>query len=255
MTASELALTGVSVRYGDRVVVRDVSMVAPAGEVTAVIGPSGVGKSSLLGCMNRLHEVTGGRVTGRVSVGGQDVANIEVNALRRDVGLILQRPTPFAVSIAENIAFPLRAHGCGTADVAARVEESLRRSGLWEEVRDRLDAPASGLSGGQQQRLCIARALALGPHAFLCDEPCASLDPRSTAAVERTLTSLRGKMTLVLVTHNLAQAKRLAQHVVALWPGEDGAGVVVDSGEAARVFSEPRHPELAAWFAWEGVRQ
>lgn len=243
----EIALRGVSVRYGQRTAVHNVTMLAPAGDVTAIIGPSGVGKSSLLTTMNRINEVSGGRVTGSVSVGGRDVASMDANDLRRDIGLILQRPTPFSVSIFENLAFPLRAHGTPREQIPARVEEALRRVALWEEVRGRLDAPATALSGGQQQRLCIARALALGPHALLCDEPCASLDPRSMAAVEHTLASLRGQMTLVLVTHNLAQARRLAQHVVALWPGEDGAGVVVDAGEVARVFSAPAHPELAAW--------
>ena len=242
-------LRGVSIRYGARVAVRDVSLSAPAGRITALVGPSGSGKTSLLHAINRLHDLDGEvRVDGSIRVGGEDIAALDDYTLRTRVGLIFQRPTPFPMSIRENIRFALRGHGVPKAELAVRVEASLVRAALWDEVRDRLDAPASALSGGQQQRLCLARALAIEPRVLLLDEPCASLDPRSTALVEETLRALIGSTTLLLVTHNLAQARRLASHCACLWPSAEG-GRVLDTGPIERVFSRPAEAVLRDYFA------
>ncbi|MFZ5477194.1 MAG: phosphate ABC transporter ATP-binding protein [Myxococcota bacterium] len=240
-----LELEGVTVRYGAHTAVRDVRLAVPAGEVVALLGPSGAGKSSLLLAVNRLHELDPGVVVeGAVRVAGADVRGMDPLRLRRRVGLLFQRPAPFPLSIGENVAFPLRAHGTPRAEVAGRVEDALRRAALWDEVKDRLAAPATGLSGGQQQRLCLARALALEPEVLLLDEPCAALDPRSTARVEEALAELGVPM--LLVTHNLAQARRLADRCACLWPGPDG-GELVDEGPTERVFGAPAHGELAGW--------
>ncbi len=246
---SALSLQGVTVEYRGVPAVSNVSLDVAAGTVTAIVGPSGSGKSSLLLAINRLHALDGhARVRGRVYLGGDDAAGLDDYTLRRRVGLIFQRPTPFPLSIAENIAFPLRAHGVHRAEIPARVEAALQRAALWVEVKDRLSAPARSLSGGQQQRLCIARAIALDPEVLLLDEPCASLDPLSTARVEDALVALSGTTTLLLVTHNLGQARRLASQVACLWPGEPG-GTLLDVGPVARVFTQPAAPVLEAWFA------
>ena len=244
-----LRLAQVGVRYPgrDTPAVTGVSFEVAAGGVTAIMGPSGAGKSSLLGAVNRLHDLVEGiRVEGRVEVGGMDVAAFDPNELRRQVGTILQRPLPFAGSIAHNVSFALRCHGVPRSEIADRVEEALTDAALWPEVRDRLSSEASALSGGQQQRLCLARALALRPRAVLLDEPCASLDPAATAKVEESLRKIAGQTTILLVTHNLAQARRLAQRVVALWPGVQG-GRCVAEGPTAAIFADPPTPELRAW--------
>lgn len=243
-----IRVRGLTVRYGDHVALAGVDLDVPAGVVQGLLGPSGSGKTTLLYALDRLHDlVPGTRVEGTVEVGGRSVAERHPDDLRREVGLILQRPVPFPMSIGENVAFPLRAHG--RTEVADRVEAALRRAALWDEVRDRLKAPASALSGGQQQRLCLARALALEPRVLLLDEPCASLDPRSTALVEETLRGVAGTTTLVLVTHNLAQARRLADRCACLWPRPDGGGALVDEGPTARVFDAPATDDLRSWFA------
>lgn len=234
----------VSVRYGAHRAVEEVSFSVEDGGVTALVGPSGSGKSSLLLAVNRLHDLDDDAVvTGEVSLGGIPVSTMNPYTLRKRVGLIFQRPTPFPLSIRENLAFPLRAHGIHRSEVDGRVEAALRRAAVWNEVKDRLAAPATGLSGGQQQRLCIARALAMDPEVLLLDEPCASLDPAATALVEETLRSLVGT-TLLLVTHNHAQAHRLARRCACLWDGR-----LIDEGPTERVFSSPKEPRLGDWFA------
>jgi phosphate transport system ATP-binding protein len=234
-------LRGVSIRYGSRVAVRDATLAAPLGAITALVGPSGSGKTSLLHAVNRLHDLDDDvRVEGSVRVSGEDIAGLDDYTLRTRAGLIFQRPTPLPMSIDENVRFALRGHGVPKAELAGRVERSLVRAALWDEVRDRLHAPAAALSGGQLQRLCLARALALEPTVLLLDEPCASLDPRSTALVEESLRALAGSTTLLLVTHNLAQARRLADHCACLWPSPEG-GRILDAGPVDRVFSRPAH--------------
>ncbi len=246
---TNIVFEDVSVRYARHPAVDRVSFTVPGGGITALVGPSGSGKSSLLHAVNHLHDLDPNAVvTGRIRVGGDDTRDLDSYTLRRRVGLIFQRPTTFPLSIRENLCFPLRAHGVPKALLAGQMEAALRRAALWDEVRDRLDAPAAALSGGQQQRLCIARALAMHPQVLLLDEPCASLDPQSTALVEDTLRALAGETTLLLVTHNLAQARRLAKACVCLWPAASG-GRLLDEGPTGRVFEAPATDVLRDYFA------
>ncbi|HHO52331.1 MAG TPA: ATP-binding cassette domain-containing protein [Deltaproteobacteria bacterium] len=245
----KLSLRGVGVSYKGRWAVRGVDLDVAAGGCTALVGPSGAGKSSLLLAIDRLHDLDPeAAVVGRIQIGPDVVSDLDPQQLRRRVGLLFQRPAPFPLSIVENVAFPLRAHGVRGAAVGARVEESLRAVALWDEVSDRLDARALTLSGGQQQRLCLARALALEPEVLLLDEPCAALDPAATARVEEALVRLRGRVTVLVVTHNLGQARRLADEVACLWPGPDG-GTVAELGPTQQVLQQPSHPDVAAWLA------
>lgn len=247
MTPAAIELRAVTVRHGGRVAVDRVDLTAPSGQITALVGPSGSGKSSLLLAVNRLHDLDPHAVvTGDRRLGDLDLATLGGDALRTRIGLVFQRPVTFPMSILDNLTFPLRAHGVARSELSGRAENALRGAALWDEVRDRLTRPAATLSGGQQQRLCLARALALEPEALLLDEPCSALDPRSTALVEDTLRSLVGTTTMVLVTHNLAQARRLGSEVSCLWPGRDG-GRVIDAGPAERVFREPATAELGDW--------
>jgi phosphate transport system ATP-binding protein len=230
-------------RYVDKTALEGVSLPVARGRITALIGPSGCGKTSFLTCLNRLTDlIPGCRVTGRVQIGDLDVHSpkTDVLALRRRVGMIFQKPNPFPFSIRRNLEFPLREHGVRDRGLLGeKVETVLRDVGLWDEVKDRLDRPAQALSGGQQQRLCLARALALGPEALLLDEPCSALDPISSGVVEDLIVSLRGKLTLVVVTHNLAQARRIADHAALFWV-QEGAGKLVEHGPVRQVFEEPR---------------
>jgi len=245
---SAVELRAVSVRYGDHVAVDRADLVAPAGVITALVGPSGSGKSSLLFAVNRLHDLDRSvTVTGDLRLGALDLAKAPGDALRTRIGLVFQRPAPFPMSILENVTFALRAHGAPRSELPGRAEHALRRAALWDEVQDRLTRPAASLSGGQQQRLCLARALALEPEALLLDEPCSALDPRSTALIEDTLLGLRGSTTVLLVTHNLAQARRVASRCVCLWPAP-GGGRVTDAGPIDRVFEAPATRELADYF-------
>lgn len=232
-----------SIRYGAKTVVRDVSMHAPAGQITAMIGPSGCGKSSLLTCVNRLCElVPGCTATGDLRVEGQDVFDprLDVVAHRCNVGMIFQRPNPFPMSIRRNIEMPLREHGMTKREERDQTVRAVLTSvGLFDEVCDRLDAPAETLSGGQLQRLCIARALALNPRVLLFDEPCSALDPMSSACVEDLIHSLRKDYTILIVTHNLAQAQRIADHIAFFWV-EDSVGALIEFGETDQIFNSPR---------------
>jgi phosphate transport system ATP-binding protein len=246
LRAERLAL-----RYGGKPAFEDVSLEIPRGALTAVVGPSGCGKSSFLACLNRLTDlVPGAAVSGSVLLDGKDVLarEVDVVALRRRVGMIFQKPTPFPLSIRTNLEFPLREHGIRDAGA---VEKALRDVGLWDEVKDRLDSPAQALSGGQQQRLCFARALALKPELLLLDEPCSALDPLSSGVVEDLIRGLRGAYTLVVVTHNLSQARRIADRVAVFWV-KDGVGRLIEAGPAARVFGNPRDPLTRAYV--DGVR-
>lgn len=240
-----LSIQGLSVHYGEQGALLGASLEVAPGELMAVVGPSGCGKSSLLAAVNRMSDlVPGARVGGRVLIDGQDVLNaaVDVQALRRQVGMLFQQPNPFPLSIAENILFALREHGVrDKVELQGRMEQALQATGLWREVRERLHQPALGLSGGQQQRLCFARALALEPSVLLLDEPCSALDPIASATVEGLIDSLKGRYTLLMVTHNLAQARRLADHVAVCWV-RDGCGCVLDSGPAGELFESARDP-------------
>jgi phosphate transport system ATP-binding protein len=232
-----------TLRYGDKTALADVSLPIARGRITALIGPSGCGKTSFLSCLNRLTDlIPGCAVTGSVRLGDLEVHGPRTDALelRRRVGMIFQKPNPFPFSVRRNLEFPLREHGTrDRARLQEKVETALRDVGLWDEVKDRLDRPAQALSGGQQQRLCLARALALGPEALLLDEPCSALDPISSGVVEDLIARLRGQLTLVVVTHNLAQARRIADDAALFWV-QDGAGRLVESGPVRQLFEGPR---------------
>ena len=244
----------VAVSYGATDAVRAVSLPIHRGCITAIMGPSGCGKSSFLATLNRMTDlVEGCRVRGRVLFDGQDIRapGNDVVSLRRRIGMIFQRPNPFPLSIAANITFPLRQHGLrNRGECADRAEQALRKVGLWDEVADRLGEPALTLSGGQQQRLCLARALALEPEVMLLDEPCSALDPVASGVVEDLVASLRGRYTTVIVTHNLGQARRIADDVAMFWT-DGGVGTVVEHGPARDVFASPRHDITAAFLRGE----
>ncbi len=239
-----------SVSYGGKLALRDVTLAIPLGCITAVVGPSGCGKSTFLGTLNRMTDLVDGcRVEGRVELGGHDILNgrTDLIGLRRRVGMIFQNPNPFPLSIRRSLTLPLRRHGVRNRRILdGKVEGILRRVGLWDEVKDRLDHPALDLSGGQQQRLCLARALVLEPQVLLLDEPCSALDPIAGGVVEDIILSLRGRYTVVIVTHNLAQARRVADDVAVFWV-RAGAGAMIEHGPVESVFDAPRSEWTAAY--------
>ncbi|MEA2167418.1 MAG: phosphate transport system ATP-binding protein [Solirubrobacteraceae bacterium] len=238
-TTERMAVESLTVHYGDNAAVAGVSLPIRQGEVLAMIGPSGCGKTTLLRTLNRLTELTpGARRGGRILLDGTDVDVLDVTELRRRVTMVFQQPNPFPMSVFDNVAYALREQARkrpGRAALAAPVEEALRRAGLWDEVKDDLDRPALRLSGGQQQRLCIARALAAKPEVLLLDEPCSALDPISTAVIEELVVELRRDLAIVIVTHNLQQAGRIADRVAFMYLGE-----MVEEGSAEQVFGAPR---------------
>ncbi len=240
---SYFSVTGLSVSYNGRAALRDVTLTIPERSITAIVGPSGCGKSTFLSCLNRLDEMTPGcMVDGRIIADGQDIhaSTVDLGALRKQIGMIFQRPNPFPLSIRANLTFALRHHGLhDRARLEHEVETALQAVGLWAEVKDRLDAPALGLSGGQQQRLCLARALALQPAALLLDEPCSALDPIASGVVEDLIASLGQRYTVVIVTHNLAQARRIADEVAVFWSSGEG-GWLAEHGATRAVFEAPQ---------------
>ncbi len=241
-----------SVSYKGSSALRAVTLPVYKGCITAVVGPSGCGKSTLLTAFNRMTDlVPGCTVTGRVTLREQDIFadGVDPRALRQRVGMIFQKPNPLPLSIRQNLTFPLKHHGMGSRrEREHSAEAMLRRVGLWDEVRDRLDAPALSLSGGQQQRLCLARALVLDPEVILLDEPCSALDPIASGIVEDLIASLRTDYTVVIVTHNLAQAKRIADDVALVWM-RDGAGTIIERGAIDAVFESPESEITAAYIA------
>ncbi len=236
---------GLRVEYDGRRVLEDVAFRAPRGRTTVVLGPSGCGKTTLLLALDRLlDEVPGARVAGRVRIHGIDVLDraLSPRELRRRVGLVFQEPAPFPFSIRENLELPLREHGCGDREERRRrVRRALEEVGLLGEVADRLGRSALELSGGQRQRLCLARALVLEPEVLLLDEPTSSLDALAAAKVERAVGAQRGRRTVLLVTHDVRQARRLADHVVCLW-AEGHTTHVIEEAPAGEFFAAPRHP-------------
>ena len=250
-----LELNGVTVRYGGQTAIRDVTLRVNSGEVLAMVGPSGCGKSTLLGCLNRMTDlVEGAEVQGGIRLDGEEILSpsVDLQRLRRRVGLIAQRPNPFPFSILRNLTFPLRHHGVKRrSERYSTACEALQRVGLWQDVKDRLHQPAHVLSGGQQQRLCLARALALRPEVLLLDEPCSALDPIASGVVEDLVASLTPELTVVIVTHNLAQARRIADAVAVFW-SDDGCGRLVEYGRSVQIFQAPSHAITQAYIA--GVR-
>ncbi|MCB1984611.1 MAG: phosphate ABC transporter ATP-binding protein [Burkholderiales bacterium] len=239
-----------SLQYDGKMALDNVTLDIYKGCITALIGPSGCGKTSFLSAINRLTDlIPGCGVSGQILVNNRDIhhASSQVQVLRRQIGMVFQKPTPFPLSIRRNIALPLNEHGITQkAEVAAVTEQVLRDVGLWDEVHDRLDVSALSLSGGQQQRLCIARALALKPEILLMDEPCSALDPIASGVVEDLISRLQGRYTIVIVTHNLAQARRIANYAAFFWVREH-AGQLVEFGRCQHIFESPSHELTAAY--------
>jgi phosphate transport system ATP-binding protein len=245
-------IAGLTVAYGSNVAVRDVSLAVYRNLITAVIGPSGCGKSTFIRCLNRMNDlVPGVKVGGTIHYHGEDMYGPEVDPVevRRRIGMVFQRPNPFPKSVYDNVAFAPKVLGLKD-DLEGRVERALRRAALWDEVKDRLKRSALALSGGQQQRLCIARALAVEPEVILLDEPASALDPISTAAIEDLMHELKRDYTLVIVTHNMQQAARVADMTAFFSLEEvDGerAGVLVEYDDTAKIFTRPADPRTEGY--------
>lgn len=244
-----------SIAYHYRHVLRNVTLEINRGCITALVGPSGCGKTSFLMSLNRLTDlIPGCRVSGNLHMNDLDVLahTTDLLHLRRIVGMIFQKPTVFPFSIRKNLELPLREHGTHDRTLlASTIETVLQQVGLWHEVKDRLDRPAQALSGGQQQRLCLARALVLSPDVLLLDEPCSALDPISSGIVEDLIVNLRGHYTVLIVTHNLAQARRIADHVAVFWSFEE-VGRLVEFGQARQIFESPQEEVTASYIS--GIR-
>jgi phosphate transport system ATP-binding protein len=232
----------VSVFYGEKQALFDVSLDIPEKSVTALIGPSGCGKSTFLRSINRMNDtIEGCRVIGQIEIDGEDVntKSIDPVLLRARVGMVFQKPNPFPKTIFDNVAYGARLHGLASSkkEMEDIVEKSLERAGLWNEVKDRLHSPGTGLSGGQQQRLVIARAIAVAPEIILMDEPCSALDPIATAKIEELIDELRHNYCIVIVTHSMAQAARVSQQTAFFHLGK-----IVETGETETIFTNPRDP-------------
>ncbi|MCG8445922.1 MAG: phosphate ABC transporter ATP-binding protein PstB [Hyphomicrobiales bacterium] len=230
----------VNVFYGSKQALFDVDLDIRENNVTALIGPSGCGKSTFLRCLNRMNDtIDVCKVTGEIKLDETDIYNSDVDVveLRARVGMVFQKPNPFPKSIFENIAYGPRIHGMARnkAELDETVVNSLKRAGLYEEVKDRLDEPGTGLSGGQQQRLCIARAIAVSPEVILMDEPCSALDPIATAKVEELIDELRENYTIVIVTHSMQQAARVSQRTAFFH-----LGILVEEGDTDQIFTNPK---------------
>ena len=240
--AAVFALRELSLWYGHKQAIRDVSMNFPAQRVAALIGPSGCGKTTLLRCLNRMNDlIPGVRVSGQANYHGVDVYGPKVDPVevRRRIGMVFQKPNPFPKSIYDNVAFGARVNGYrGSMD--EWVEQCLRQAALWDEVKDDLKKSGLALSGGQQQRLCIARALAVQPDVILMDEPCSALDPIATLKIEDLIRELAQQFTIIIVTHNMQQAARVSDYTAAMMMGEDRAGEMVEFGPTKDLFTNPK---------------
>ena len=237
--APKMRASKVDVYYGDKQALNDVSIDIHDDRVTAFIGPSGCGKSTFLRCLNRMNDtIPTAKVTGLIELDGMDINDprMDVVQLRARVGMVFQKPNPFPKSIYENVAYGPRIHGLasGKPEMDAIVEKSLKRAGLWDEVKDRLQESGTALSGGQQQRLCIARAIAVDPEVILMDEPCSALDPIATAKIEELIHELRGRYAIAIVTHNMQQAARVSQRTAFFHLGE-----MVEYGKTSEIFTNP----------------
>ena len=231
----------VDVWYGAKQAIKGVSLDIGKNEVLSMIGPSGCGKSTFLRCLNRMNDtIDGCRVTGSIQLDGQDIydKSLDPVPLRAQVGMVFQKPNPFPKSIYENVAYGPRIHGLtnNKAELDELVETSLRKAGLWNEVKDRLDQPGTGLSGGQQQRLCIARTIAVSPEVILMDEPCSALDPIATAIIEELIDELRANYSIAIVTHSMQQAARVSQRTAYFHLGD-----LIEVGETNQIFTNPQH--------------
>lgn len=223
--------------YGDKQALKNINIRIPKNSVTAFIGPSGCGKSTFIRCLNRMNDlIKTCRIEGKVSVEGRDIyePGVDVVDLRKQIGMVFQKPNPFPMSIYDNIAYGPRIHGVNKKDVGGIVEHALRSSALWDEISDRIQSPALSLSGGQQQRLCIARTMAVKPEIILFDEPCSALDPISTAKIEELIMNLKKDYTIVIVTHNMQQAARISDYTAFFLMGE-----LIEFGETRKIFENP----------------
>ncbi len=246
-TETKISARNVQVYYGDTHAIKDVDVDIADKTVTAFIGPSGCGKSTFLRCLNRMNDTIDiCRVEGRIELDGEDIYDPKVDPvqLRAKVGMVFQKPNPFPKSIYDNIAYGPRIHGMARnkAELDEIVERALRRGAIWDEVKDRLDAPGTGLSGGQQQRLCIARAIATEPEVLLMDEPCSALDPIATAQVEELIDELRQNYSVVIVTHSMQQAARVSQKTAFFHLGN-----LVEFGDTSQIFTNPEDPRTESY--------
>ncbi|HLW27400.1 MAG TPA: phosphate ABC transporter ATP-binding protein PstB [Kiloniellales bacterium] len=237
---TRLSAHDVCVFYGDKQALENVSIDIPERSVSALIGPSGCGKSTFLRCLNRMNDtIEGARVTGEITLDGENLYSpqVDVVELRARIGMVFQKPNPFPKSIFENVAYGPKIHGLARSksELEEIVVTSLKRAGLFEEVKDRLHAPGTGLSGGQQQRLCIARAIAVGPEVILMDEPCSALDPIATSIIEELIDELRENYTIIIVTHSMQQAARVSQKTAFFHLGK-----LIEEGPTERIFTNPR---------------
>lgn len=234
-----ITVRGLCLWYTNQQALKNINIDIPANSITALIGPSGCGKSTFLKTLNRMNDlIPGVKITGSVQYKGSDIfdSGVDINELRREVGMVFQKPNPFPMSIYDNIAYGPRTHGItGKAKLDDIVERSLRDAAIWDEVKDRLKKNALGLSGGQQQRLCIARALAVEPQVLLMDEPTSALDPISTSKIEELAIQLKEKYTIIIVTHNMQQAVRISDQTAFFLLGE-----LVEYGDTEKLFSQPR---------------
>jgi phosphate transport system ATP-binding protein len=241
---TSLEVKDFSLWYGQSQALFDINMAIQKGMVTALIGPSGCGKSTLLRCINRMNDLVDDlRIDGQVQVGDFDIygPGVDVIALRKRMGMVFQKPNPFAMSIYENVIYPLRVDGITQKSVLDEtVERSLRSAALWDEVKDRLNESALGMSGGQQQRLCIARGIASDPEVLLMDEPCSALDPIATSKIEELIHDLREQYTIVIVTHNMQQAARVSDNVGFMYLGK-----LIEYGETEAMFVNPKRKQTA----------
>ena len=244
--ASALHTKNVNVWFGQRHVLKDVSLTFPSNQVTALIGPSGCGKSTFIRTLNRMHElIPGAGFGGKVLLDGEDIYGDGVDPVdvRIKIGMVFQKPNPFpTMTIRDNVLSGLKLSGRKTSDANELVETSLQRASIWNEVKDRLGDPALSLSGGQQQRLCIARSLAMNPEVLLMDEPCSALDPGSTRRIEETIIELSESMTIVIVTHNMQQAQRVADQTAFFLATDGNPGHVVEFGATEDIFNRPQDP-------------
>ncbi|MBL4802355.1 MAG: phosphate ABC transporter ATP-binding protein [Emcibacter sp.] len=232
--------TNVNIYYDDTHAIKDVNLDIPPKAVTALIGPSGCGKSTFLRSINRMNDtIPSCRMTGQITLYGDDIYDkkIDVVQLRARVGMVFQKPNPFPKSIYDNVAYGPRIHGLANsdADLDNIVFNSLQKSGLWDEVKDRLDTPGTALSGGQRQRLCIARTIAINPEVILMDEPCSALDPIATAIIEELITELKERFTIVIVTHSMQQAARVSQKTAFFHLGK-----ILEFGDTSEIFTNPK---------------
>lgn len=241
----KMQVSQLKINYGQVSVIKGINLGLPDRSVTALIGPSGCGKSTLLRAFNRMHDLNPQvRVSGRITLDGRDIDRMAPQEVRCRVGMLFQRPNPFPFSIYQNVAFGPSLFGVRKPELEQIVAHSLEGAALWAEVRHRLHADARTLSGGQQQRLCLARALAVQPEVLLMDEPCSALDPGATQAIEQLIGNLRQEMAVAIVTHSMAQARRVADRVAFLY-----AGRLVEEGSVEQVLDHPREPETAQFMA------